>query len=389
MQKKPTLAVLAAAALLSAWTLVPSASALRAQTHHHHESDGRKIVFPNIPGFQTLKSDFHIHTVFSDGNVWPNIRVQEALRDGLDVISLTEHLEYQPHKDDIPHPDRNRSYEIALAEAEGSDLMIVHGSEVTRSMPPGHSNAIFIQDANKLMLEDPIEVFREAKRQGAFVFWNHPGWVGQRADGVAALEPMHRQLLEEGLLQGIEVVNDLTFSDEALQIAIDEGLTIMGTSDVHGLIDWRYRVPEGGHRPLALVFAKERSEESLKEALFAGRAVAWLNQLLVGKEELIVPLVEESLVARSVSYIERGDDSTTVLQVEIENTSSASYLLRNLSDYSMQSSADVVTLEGRSTTTLEIRTLVPKTSVEMEFEVLNAVTAPRTHPTVTLGWDVE
>ena len=139
--------------------------AVPAQAQHSH-SHGRAIVFPDIPGYITLKCDFHIHTVFSDGSVWPNVRVQEAIRDGLDAISLTEHLEYQPHQADIPHPDRNRSFHIAQEVAADNDLIIVHGAEITRDMPPGHTNAIFIEDANKLRLDDPIEVFREAKRQG-------------------------------------------------------------------------------------------------------------------------------------------------------------------------------------------------------------------------------
>ncbi|MGB1168372.1 MAG: PHP domain-containing protein, partial [Flavobacteriaceae bacterium] len=51
-----------------------------------------------------LSTDLHIHTVFSDGAVWPSIRVEEARREGLDLIAMTEHLEYQPHEEDIPHP---------------------------------------------------------------------------------------------------------------------------------------------------------------------------------------------------------------------------------------------------------------------------------------------
>ena len=147
-------------------------SVVFSQSHSH--AYGRKIVFPAIPGYQTLKCDLHQHTVFSDGSVWPDIRVMEALQDGLDVISLTEHLEYQPHKVDIPHPDRNRSYEIALAEAKNHDLLVVKGSEITRRMPPGHCNAVVIEDPNKLLINDSIGVFREAKRQNGFVFWNHP-----------------------------------------------------------------------------------------------------------------------------------------------------------------------------------------------------------------------
>ncbi|MGB5378434.1 MAG: hypothetical protein WBN26_10660, partial [Muriicola sp.] len=87
-----------------------------AQNHQHAASHA--LTYPDIPGFITLKTDLHQHTVFSDGEVWPSIRVMEALRENLDAISLTEHLEYQPHKADIPHPDRNRSYQLAREEAK-------------------------------------------------------------------------------------------------------------------------------------------------------------------------------------------------------------------------------------------------------------------------------
>ncbi|HAO89312.1 MAG TPA: PHP domain-containing protein, partial [Gammaproteobacteria bacterium] len=36
--------------------------------------------------------DLHTHSVFSDGHVWPRIRVGEAIRDGLDAMAGTEHL---------------------------------------------------------------------------------------------------------------------------------------------------------------------------------------------------------------------------------------------------------------------------------------------------------
>ena len=52
---------------------------------------------PDVPGFKTLKGDFHLHTVFSDGDVWPTVRVSEAWRDGLDVIAITDHNEYHPY----------------------------------------------------------------------------------------------------------------------------------------------------------------------------------------------------------------------------------------------------------------------------------------------------
>ncbi|HXV61258.1 MAG TPA: PHP domain-containing protein, partial [Vicinamibacteria bacterium] len=174
---------------LASWSF---SNASRAEAQ---ERGSRRITFPDVPGYLTLKCDLHQHSVFSDGSVWPDIRVEEAVKDGLDAISLTEHLEYQPHREDIPHEDRNRSYELARELARDHDLLVIHGSEITRDMPPGHANAIFIRDANTILQEDALGAFREAHSQGAFIFWNHPDWVEQAPDGIARLTPMHRQLI--------------------------------------------------------------------------------------------------------------------------------------------------------------------------------------------------
>ena len=358
-------------------------SVVQAQQPHSHLI-GRPISFPDIPGFKTLKCDFHQHTVFSDGSVWPDIRVQEALMDGLDAISLTEHLEYQPHKDDIPHPDRNRSYAIAVNEAKNHDLVIVRGSEITRKMPPGHCNAIFLQDANKMLIKDSIEVFREAKRQGAFVFWNHPNWTSQRKDGMATLTDMHRALLQEHLLDGIEVVNDQTYSDEALRIALENNLTIMGNSDIHKLIDWDFRVPEGGHRPLTLVFAKEKTDSSIREALFAHRTVVYYQDLLIGRDEFLVPLLQSSVVVKSAKY----PGKTDVLTVVLENKTQMDITLQNKTGFTFHNSHDVLTLKPGENE-LQVKTVKRLETLNLVFDVLSAVNAPNTHPAVTWGVQVQ
>ena len=61
----------------------------------------KHILLPDIPGYKTLKCDFHMHTVFSDGHVWPSFRVNEALRDGLDAISITEHTDYKSYPEAV------------------------------------------------------------------------------------------------------------------------------------------------------------------------------------------------------------------------------------------------------------------------------------------------
>lgn len=361
-----------------------SCSILSFSQDHSHLM-GRKLKFPDIPGYKTLKCDLHQHTVFSDGSVWPDIRVQEALMDGLDVISLTEHLEYQPHKDDIPHPDRNRSYDIALKEAANHDLIIIKGSEITRKMPPGHNNAVFLTDANKLLVDDSIQVFREAKKQGAFIFWNHPNWTPQRKDGMATLTDVHRLLIKEKLLDGIEVVNDQTYSDEALQIALDNNLTIMGTSDIHKLIDWDFKVPDGGHRPLTLVFAKEKNAESIKEGLMNRRTVAVFKDLLIGRDEFLIPLIESSLKVTSAKYIGKYN----VLGVEVENLSSVDITLQNQTGYTLHNNNDMIILKAGEKTMIEIKTIERKTEVALKFLVLSAVNAPNKHPSITIKTKIE
>jgi hypothetical protein len=349
------------------------------------QDNDRKIEFPDVPGYQTLKCDFHIHTVFSDGAVWPSIRIDEALKDGLDAISLTEHLEYQPHAEDIPHPDRNRSFLIAKEQAKAHDLLVIHGAEITRRLPPGHANAIFIEDANALNVKDSLEAYRAAQKQGAFVFWNHPNWIAQQRDGVATYSAFHQMLVKEGLLHGIEVVNDLTYSDEAFQIAQENNLTVMGTSDIHGLVDWQFRLDQGGHRPITLVFATEKSEAAIKEALFAKRTVAWFDNLLVGNANVLEPLLRSSLKIGKATY--QGPSS--VASVEISNLSDASLVLKNGSPYTFHRDSDVITIAPHSTKILEVKTLDQKDFFELEFEVLNAVSGPNEHPVILWKVDVD
>jgi len=361
--------------LICAFSMVVSA---QESTHSH--SLGTSLQFPNILGYQTLKCDLHQHTVFSDGDVWPSIRVRESLMDNLDVISLTEHLEYQPHLGDIPNKDRNRSYQIALREAKDHNLVIVRGSEITRAMPPGHSNAVFIQDANKLLFTNYLDAYKEAKNQNAFVFWNHP-YETPKNDYISFLNEVNKKLIDSNLIQGIEIVNTHNYSEEALQIAYDRNLTLMGTSDVHGLIEWDYKKgPKGpeGHRPITLVFSKDRTQESIKSALFDRRTVVHYDNTLIGRDSLLIPLINECLVIKKSFY----EPKSLVLTVVLENVSSCNFILQNLSQYTLVENTDLIEIEGKSTITLQFKTKEKLTQFDWSFKALNAVNAPNSHPSL-------
>ena len=362
----------------------------------------RKLFFPDIKNYKTLLTDFHQHTVFSDGSVWPTIRVEEAIRDGLDAISLTEHIEYQPYSKDIPNPDRNRAYIIAKNSAENKNksldrkLIVINGQEITRSMPPGHINAIFLDDANKLIHpKDSLKGILEANKQNAFVFWNHPAWPAQRSDGIAKLDEFHKFLIKEKLLHGIEVVNELYYSEEALEIALENDLTIMGTSDIHGLIDWLFKVPNDdefsnyslpGHRPVTLVFSKDKTKEGIKKALFSGRTAVFYNELLIGKEENLKPLVENCLVINNIKDLELGyseDGKSTIKKVEIKNISDAPFILKNLNSFTFESNSDIINIMPNTTHTVSVKTR-GQSFKELKFKVLNGIVAPKKYLEISL-----
>ena len=374
------------------------------------------IIFPDVDGRLTLISDLHTHSVFSDGHVWPNIRVSEAQRNGLDVLAITEHLEYQPHIAQIPHLDRNIAYEEAYKAAHSSDLLVIAGSEITRDMPPGHMNAIFVKDSNKLINLDinnkaeaqklidaqgaviegldkqmvdhialasvwPVEeALKEASRQGAFVFWNHPMWSDQAKDGIARLSSMHKKFIADGQLHGIEIVNDDTYSEEAFKIALDNDLTLIGTSDVHNLIEWDYSIQKGEHRPVTLIFTKERNAKSLREALFQNRTVVWFKDMLIGKEANMMPLLNSIIDIKSSEYIK----DSQILKLVLRNNSSARLQLKNQSAYTFVDSTNFISMPANSEIIIQVKTLMKLDKLEIDFQVLNALITPKKNPVVKL-----
>jgi hypothetical protein len=238
-----------------------------------------EIAFPDVDGYRTLKCDFHMHTVFSDGQVWPTVRVDEAYREGLDAIAITDHIEYQPHAADIP-TNHNRPYEIAKDLAARRNIILIRGTEITRDTPPGHFNAIFLKDVDPLDTPEFYDVFEAAAEQGAFVFWNHPGWQGREKGKWGEWQ---QTLYERKWLHGIEICNGNVWYDDGTTYAFDKNLICIGTSDVHPPMPTKAWTPEE-HRTLTLVFAREKTYESLKEAVFAGRTAVWWKNQVIGYE---------------------------------------------------------------------------------------------------------
>lgn len=255
----------------------------------------REISIPNIPGFHSMKCDFHIHTVFSDGSVWPTVRVSEAWQNGLDAIAITDHIEYRPHKD-IVIGDLNKSHQIAKKQADNIGMILIQGIEVTRQKPFGHMNALFISDANKMVVESPEEAISEAKRQGGVVIWNHPGWPNDTCD----IFDIHKRMIKEGKIDAVEVHNNTEMYPKAMDWCNDMDIAFASCSDIHGVKTIEYGTDITTH-PMTLVFAKTRDAQGIKEAIQAKRTIAYFNHKIAGPETLTKQLVEASLKTKRIN----------------------------------------------------------------------------------------
>jgi hypothetical protein len=288
-------------------------------------SQKRDIInIPDVNGYKVLKCDFHMHTAFSDGTVWPNIRLQEAWQEGLDAISLTDHMEYQPHRNEVS-TNNNLPFGLIKDDAAKSNVLLIKGAEVTRSTPPGHFNAIFTEDVSGFVTENSGERDREAVQkayeQNAFIFWNHPGWK-PNIEGSYEWLPLIDELYSNKMLHGIEVFNGFGFHMKALDWCIDKGLTVMGNSDSHNLVKDTYDLEHDYmHRTMTLILARERSESSVKEALLAGRTVAWAGKYLAGKEENVLNLFNACVEINPGHYSEKQKTGAELKYYEIKNNS--------------------------------------------------------------------
>jgi hypothetical protein len=220
--------------------------------------------------------------------VWPTIHVREAWRDGLDVVSLTEHREYRPHASDVTG-GALRAYEVARPLAAQLGLILLPGVEITRPVPgnpspwpvgSAHFNALYIQDDEPLDAADLADALGIAKRQGAFITWNHPLFMGRPAQWYPHVDAVHSQ----GLFQGIEIVNGDEYSADAFGWALEKGLTILAASDAHLPMPAHLR---SARRPVTILFARTRDAAGVRDALDARRTLAWLDDDVWGAEEWV------------------------------------------------------------------------------------------------------
>jgi histidinol phosphatase-like PHP family hydrolase len=238
--------------------------------------------YSNLDSLKILKCDFHMHTTFSDGTVTPKERIDEAVNEGLDAIAITDHLWKSPITDSI-HFKENAAWIIGEPYANQKNIILIHGTELTEMMPPGHFNAIFIKDASSLVKSTFTEALEEVKKQGGISIWNHPGWKFQQPDGNVRVYNIHKEIMQKKLIQGIEFANAYECYPQVLSIANEYGLFVSGNSDLHFPASKNFI---GSHRPITLVMARARTSEAIKEALLNGYTLVYFNDIFAAKEDI-------------------------------------------------------------------------------------------------------
>lgn len=349
--------------------VVAFSPATEAQTESRTE-----IKIPDILGYRTLKCDFHTHTVFSNGTVWPFIRSEEIWQEGLDAFAITDHVEYTDFEKDIPK-NLNRAHELALPSAAERNIIIIKGAEISRSMPPGHFNAIFLNDIDPLTTEEYEDAIKAAVDQRAFLFWNHPG--GGQPERKAVWYQEHTDIYEKGWMHGIEVVNRRNYYPNAHKWALEKKLTMLGNSDLHYPSGMRYDLQNGEHRTMTLVFAKDKTPDAIKEALIARRTVVYAENTLIGEEQYLKPIFCESIKILNPDLEIRGQSRA---YVQIRNDSDVSYELVRTSEPESISVPENITLLSNKTVLLAIRgkseTLSGSEDLSLGFTVKNLWIAP-------------
>lgn len=340
----------------------------------------KEIALPTIDGYTPYKADLHTHTIFSDGHLTMEARVRELWADGLDVMAVTEHLEYRPHEKDfvgyldgyVPKGTKAKNYsfvsknrpasaedinvdlnypvKVARKVAEVYNVTIIPGIEITRKEGEySHFNALFTTDNNTVYAPETIESIRNAKRQGALIMHNHPGWRHKDMK----ITKFEKEVYKEGLIDGIEAMNGVEFYPQAITRAEKYNLFLSSNTDVHYPSAERYE-KYGALRNMTIIYAKDKSEKSLREAIEAHRTIAYSFGTLAGSEELLRKFFEASVSAHKTSVDKKGRP-----QIIITNNSSIDWLFSREGERMMElvaHSSILVTLSS---------------STENDFTVLN------------------
>ena len=237
-------------------------------------------------------------------------------------------------------------------------------------MPPGHFNAIFINNSDELDKPEYIDALREAKNQNGFIFWNHPNWVSQQPD-TTLWWTEHTQLYEQGLMQGIEVVNG-RYCPESHRWCLEKKLTMIGSSDVHAPMQI---FSNGNHRTMTLVFARSKTPEAIHDALKERRTAVYHEEYIIGEEVYLKELFEKAvdiqitIAANNTATITFTNNSDLIFHIRKAGHDPRLTYLRN-------TSLEAFTIKPQSANSITVRLNDGITGGDVNIIIENFLTQP-------------
>ena len=317
---------------------------------YHKVPVRQQIIIPQVDGLNCYTADLHAHTFYSDGELSPAERVKEAWCDGLDILAMTDHIEtrrqernmlkflkgYSPEKKGFDpintrvsrgkHADErgivsdlNFSTELAREAAKSyPELTIIKGAEISREpVHIGHFCALFTTDNNAIYSRDDAEAIRNARAQGALITHNHPGWERTSCD----MTEFHKKVYAEGLIDGVEITNGSSFYPEIVRRCVEKKLYMVSATDIHAATSNVFG-QQNFYRDMTLIFAKDKSEKSLKKALLSQKTLGYCGGNIIGEESLLAKFFQASVKADYVGLTKKGD-----VKINLTNNTSFDYYL--------------------------------------------------------------
>ena len=308
-----------------------------------------EIILPKVNGLNVYKADLHTHSIYSDAELTPEQRVKEAWFDGLDIFAMTDHVEYRRHEPKmlqflkgytggkakkavnanvIRKPateqgilaDLNLPVQLAqkAAKAYGDALLVIPACEITREPKTiGHFNALFTTDNNTIYDVDPLQSLRNAKKQGALITQNHPGWSRKTCD----ITEFEQKAFDEKLIDGVEIMNGYWFYPKAMQRCVDWNLYMLGCTDIHNQTN--HYNQNGNFRTMTFVFAKENSMKAVRKALEKRQTLAYSAGNIAGDAKLLQDFFKASV---SCKFLSRGKKGAATYA--LTNSTSLGYKIR-------------------------------------------------------------
>ena len=187
--------------------------------------------------------------------------------------------------------------------------------------------------------------------------------------------------MQKGLLNGIEVANSNFYYPLAFTWSNEKNLTPMACSDIHDPVTAEFDFTKITHRPMTLIFAKDTSLLSIKDALLQHRSLAYFENQLMGNEALLKAVFDASVKIINPEYIIDADSKSDYFNhIRIQNNSCIDFEIELADADKILIVTDKIILKANSITMLTIKP-VPRDikgdkNYVLKYKVKNLLKSP-------------